>query len=47
MNTGILDGGWTNYGISEERLGKEAGRVRDLMLEVQAEQSGFILRVEK
>ncbi|GAS81148.1 barstar family protein [Paenibacillus amylolyticus] len=38
---------WTNYRISEERLGNEAGRVRDLMLEVQAEQSGFQLNVEK
>lgn len=38
---------WTNYRISEERLGNEADRVRDLMLEVQAEQSGFQLRVEK
>ncbi|WP_433752910.1 barstar family protein [Paenibacillus amylolyticus] len=38
---------WTNYRISEERMEYEAGRVRDLMLEVQAEQSGFILRVEK
>ncbi|WP_340401563.1 barstar family protein [Paenibacillus sp. FSL H8-0079] len=38
---------WTNYRISEERLGNEADRVRDLMLEVQAEQSGFQLSVEK
>lgn len=38
---------WTNYRISEERLGNEAGRVRDLMLEAQAEQAGFQLRVEK
>ncbi|WP_145318661.1 barstar family protein [Paenibacillus xylanexedens] len=38
---------WTNYRISQERLGNEADRVRDLMLEVQAEQSGFQLRVEK
>jgi len=38
---------WTNYRISEERLGDEADRVRDLMLEVQAEQSGFQLSVEK
>lgn len=38
---------WTNYQISEERLGNEANRVRDLMLEVQAEQSGFQLHVEK
>ncbi|WP_339784483.1 barstar family protein [Paenibacillus sp. FSL R7-0313] len=38
---------WTNYRISEERLGNAAGRVRDLMLEVQAEQAGFQLRVEK
>ncbi|WP_145146969.1 barstar family protein [Paenibacillus xylanexedens] len=38
---------WTNYRISEERLGNEADRVRDLMLEVQAEQSGFHLSVEK
>ncbi|NMI02390.1 barnase inhibitor [Paenibacillus sp. SZ31] len=38
---------WTNYRISEERLGNEADRVRDLMLEVQAEQSEFQLTVEK
>ncbi|WP_458126459.1 barstar family protein [Paenibacillus sp. Z3-2] len=38
---------WTNYRISEERLGNEADRVRDLMLEVQAEQSGFQLSIEK
>ncbi|ETT37223.1 Barstar Ribonuclease inhibitor [Paenibacillus sp. FSL R5-192] len=38
---------WTNYQISEERLGNEANRVRDLMLEVQAEQAGFQLLVEK
>ncbi|WFR61733.1 hypothetical protein P9222_25635 [Paenibacillus amylolyticus] len=47
MNLMILAGEWTNYGISEDRLGNEAGWVRDLMLEVQAEQPGFILRVGK
>lgn len=47
MNTVILNWGWTNYRISEERMEYEAGQVRDLMMEVQVEQSGFILRVEK
>ncbi|WP_458464258.1 barstar family protein [Paenibacillus sp.] len=42
-----LELNWTNYRISEERLGNEADRVRDLMLEVQAQQSGFQLRIEK
>ncbi|WP_339302926.1 hypothetical protein [Paenibacillus sp. FSL R5-0519] len=47
MNTVILDGGRANYRISEERMEYEAGQLCDLMMEVQAEQSGFILRVEK
>lgn len=37
---------WTNYRISEELLGNDADRIRDLMLEVQAEQNGFQVIIE-